>query len=111
MTWAPGEHVIPLNPRGDALRIQVWHNANAFELEGFSIQLVAIIDGRYYPVARYDTSHGSAPHRDVLNWDGSTYSKTPMRGGISLNEAFDEAFDDLEHNLNRYVEDFLRRRP
>lgn len=111
MTWAPGEHVWPVNSRGDELRVQVWHDANGHEIEGFSIQFVAVIDGDLRPVVRYDTSHGAEPHRDMLNWDGSTFKQDPMRDGISRAQAFTEALDDLDQHVDRYLEDFLRRRP
>ncbi|MCA9880764.1 MAG: hypothetical protein KC442_23365 [Thermomicrobiales bacterium] len=77
----------------------------------FSVQLVAVIDGALHSVARYDCSHGQPPHRDVLNWDGSTARKSSMRPGISNNQALNEAVDDFLDNWKRYVRDYLRRWP
>ncbi|MDQ2654633.1 MAG: hypothetical protein M3Z20_16495 [Chloroflexota bacterium] len=111
MTWAPGEHPLGLSPDGDELRIQVWHVANGHEIEYFSIQLVSIIDGEFREVARYDNSHGSYPHRDILNWDGSTREKIRMRDGLTATTAFREAFDTMLRHWQQYLRDYLRRRP
>lgn len=100
-----------LSPDGDELRIQVWHVANGHEIEYFSIQLVTVVDGEQRAVTRYDNSHGSYPHRDVLNWDGSTRDKIWMREGLTATEAFSEAFDTTLQHWQQFLHDFLRRRP
>lgn len=94
---------------GDEIRVRVRYEGR--HVVDFSIQLVALVNQTYRPVARYDCSHGSAPHRDILDWDGHTIRKTPMRESISYNEAFDEALDELMENWPRYIHDFLRTRP
>jgi hypothetical protein len=100
-----------LSPDGDELRIQVWHVANGHEIEYFSIQLVSIIDGEHREVTRYDNSHGSYPHRDILNWNGSTREKIQMRDGLTATEAFNEAFGAMLRYWEHYLGDYLRRRP
>lgn len=111
MTWAPGENPLPLSADGDELRIQVWHVVNGHEIEYFSIQLVTIVDGEYRAVTRYDNSHGSYPHRDILDWDGSTRESIRMREGLTATEAFNEAFDVMLRHWEHYLGDYLRRRP
>ena len=111
MTWPPGENLINLSADGDEIRIQVWHGAHGHEIEGFSIQLVTTTDGEQRSVVRYDNSHGSYPHRDILNWDGSTQRQIKMRDGLTVTEAFEEALGFMFDNWRQYVEDFMRRRP
>ena len=110
MTWQPGEEIIPLSPDGDELRIQVWHASNSYEIEYFSIQLVAVIEGQQQPVTRFDNSHGSQPHRDILNRDGSTLDKITMPAALTITEAFHVALEAMTHNWRAYLDDYLRRR-
>jgi hypothetical protein len=70
-----------------------------------------VIDGEQRAVTRYDNSHGSYPHRDILNWDGTTREKIRMREGLTATEAFSEAFDAMLQHWQQFLRDFLRRRP
>ena len=106
MTWPPGEHPLPIGDKGDEIRVRVWYARH--EVVDFSVQLVTLVSGEFRPVARYDCSHGSAPHRDILDWNGGTVRQTQMRPGISFHEAFDEAIDELLANWPRYIDDFHR---
>lgn len=89
VTWPHGEHPLPIGDKGEEIRVRVWYVNH--EIVDFSVQLVTLVGGEFRLVARYGCSHGSAPRRDILDWNGSTVRKTPMRPGISFNEAFDEA--------------------
>lgn len=109
MTWGPDELIVELRPGRVEIRVRVDQKGPVYR--DFSLQLIAIVNSSYLPVVRYDTSHGEAPHRDVLNWDSSTQRKAVMWEGLSYRQAFDYAYDDLVTNWERYVEDFLRRRP
>lgn len=72
----------------------------------FRVQYQAEIAGTLYPVVRYDTAHGY-PHRDLLDANGDTISKTPIGG--SLNYALGTAIDDIKDNWERYRLAFVRR--
>ncbi|MFT4041070.1 MAG: hypothetical protein QM692_23010 [Thermomicrobiales bacterium] len=109
MSWGPDELIIEFSPDYVELRVRV--DQDGPDYRDFSLQLVAIIEGEYFPVMLYDCSHGAAPHRDVLNWDGTTLRKTPVWSGLSYREAFNHAYDDLAVNWERYVDSFIRRRP
>lgn len=109
MSWGLHEITVPFEPDQVELRVRVDQDGHIYR--DFSLQLVVNVDGKYNPVVRYDCSHGTEPHRDILNWDGSTRTKTAMRRGIMRKQAFEEAFAELTTNWKRYVEDYLRRRP
>jgi hypothetical protein len=99
---------IPLNPRGDAIRVRIVRQGKTFV--DFVIQYEAFIDGRYRPVVRYDGSHGT-PHRDTLDWDDETIKKDWDLEATTHNDAVTEAIDDIQANWERYLDGFLRRRP
>jgi len=109
VTWNSDELIVEFSPDRVELRVRVDQDGPIYR--SFSLQLVAIVDGTRYPVVRCDCSHGSGPHRDFLNWDGSTQRKAAMWEGMTYRDAFDHAYDDFSTNWQRYVEDFLRRRP
>lgn len=71
----------------------------------FRIQYETMIGGSWYPVVRYDTSHGFA-HRDLINRKGEA-TKTPLF--ISdYNDALTFGENDLKANWVIYKERFLK---
>jgi hypothetical protein len=71
----------------------------------FRVQLETLLENHWYPVVRYDSSHGFA-HRDLLNRKGEI-TKTP----IFLHDYHDAltfAESDLRANWEIYKERFLR---
>lgn len=74
----------------------------------FVVQHETIIDGRTYPVVRYDGSHGQA-HRDRLDTRGRVVSKHWFQVGYA--EALALGIQDIRANWSRYREDFIRRLP
>jgi len=72
----------------------------------FSIQLETMIEGKWYPIVRYDTAHGFA-HRDLLSGKGETITKTPIFVR-DYNDALVFAESDLKANWVIYRERFLR---
>jgi len=72
----------------------------------FSVQFETSIEEKWYAVARYDTSHGYA-HRDLLNKNGETITKTPIFVR-DYNDALTFAESDLRANWMIYKERFLR---
>lgn len=63
------EFLIYLDPETRLCRYRHYHVSNAREIVEFRIQLEILVDEEWYPVVRYDTSHGS-PHRDILHPNG-----------------------------------------
>ena len=76
----------------------------------FVVQYEAFIDGQYRPVVRYDGSHGR-PHLDVLDWDGESIEKHWAQPGTTNNQALTEAINDIDSNSDRYLAEYLQRRP
>jgi hypothetical protein len=70
----------------------------------FRIQYETRIKEKWYPVVRYDNSHGFA-HRDFMERGGKT-TKTPLFIQ-NLNDAFTFAENDLKANWEIYKERFL----
>ncbi len=71
----------------------------------FRIQLETMIVSNWYPVVRYDTSHGFA-HRDLLNKKGEII-KTPIFIH-DYNDALTFSESDLKANWEIYKERFLK---
>ena len=97
-----------VNSRADFVRVRITYDRG--HVVKFTIQYEALVDDQYRNVVRYDTPHGF-PHRDTLNWDGTTLKKEPMQDAQTLDEAATVAITDLVSNREQYLEDFLRRRP
>jgi hypothetical protein len=90
-------------------RIRVRLQIQRGKVERYAVQYEAVIDGKIYPVVRYDSAHGY-PHRDLLDWNGNVGEKTwlaPMDYGIAATEAI-AAIDRDWPNLRT---EFLRLRP
>lgn len=73
----------------------------------FSVQYLARIQERWYPVVRFDTAHGR-PHMDVSNPDGTSF-RINLAPGLGYREVFNTAVDDVSRNWRRYREEFERR--
>lgn len=71
----------------------------------FSVQLEICVRGNWYPVVRYDTTHGFA-HRDFIHPDGRS-EKTPIFAQ-NYNDALTFAEGDLKDNWEFYRERFLK---
>jgi len=75
------------------------------EVMEFAVQYETFINGKWFPVVRYDTSHGFA-HRDLLNLKGEK-RKAPLF--ISdKNDALTFAESDIKDNWEVYKQRFLQ---
>lgn len=70
----------------------------------FVVQYETRLEGKWFPVVRYDTEHGFA-HRDLLDKKGSK-QKTPMFTK-DYNEALTFAEYDIKSNWMIYKQAFL----
>ena len=80
------------------------HTATRGRITNFRLQYETMVKGIWYPVVRYDMSHGFA-HRDLLNWR-SECVKTPLFMS-NLNDVLTFAESDLKINWEIYKERFL----
>ncbi|MBU0693999.1 MAG: hypothetical protein KKC11_04950 [Candidatus Omnitrophica bacterium] len=71
----------------------------------FTTQLEVCYENNWYPIIRYDTSHGFA-HRDFIHPSGRI-DKTPLFLQ-DYNEALIFAENDLKNNWELYREKFLK---
>lgn len=91
------EYLFYLSPQSkDRLRVEFHKEKN--EIRHFCVQYECNID-KWYPVVRYDTSHGFA-HKDLLHPDGSS-EKQPLPF-LTYNLALIHATQDLKQNWQRY---------
>jgi hypothetical protein len=95
------EYVIRIGP---ADRYRHLHIQERGKIVFFRIQYGTRIDNRWYPVVRYDTSHGFA-HRDMMSLKGSV-TKTPLFKQ-DYNDALTFAESDLKLNWEYYKSKFL----
>lgn len=84
-------------------RLRVWASREKNEIVEFAVQYEAEIGTSWYPIVRYDTSHGFA-HRDLIHLDGST-DKQPLLFE-SYNLALTYATQELKQNWQRYRHNF-----
>lgn len=89
----------------DGCRVRHTHICSYGKILEFILQLEINIEGKWYPIVRYDTSHGFA-HRDYCHPDGST-EKTPLFVS-NYNEALTFAQEDINLNWELYSEHFLK---
>ena len=73
----------------------------------YTVRYEAWIEGRAYPVVRYDSAHGRA-HRDTLDWTGEIVDKA-WRSFPSLDDAMTDAIDTIKAEWYSFREAFLRR--
>lgn len=70
----------------------------------FVVQYETKLEGKWFPIVRYDTEHGFA-HRDILNKKGRK-QKTPIFAR-NYNEALTFAEYDIKSNWKVYKQTFL----
>lgn len=99
---------IPIGLFGDFIRVAFVRDGK--QITFFVVQYFARIGGNEHQVLRFDTAHDFA-HCDILDWEGATIRKVPVREGIDYATAMNEVIADLKANWERYRADFLRRRP
>ncbi len=83
------------------LRVKVYREKN--KILEFLVQYEANIHGEWYPIIRYDTSHGFA-HRDLLHADGSV-EKEPLLWQ-NYNLALTYTTLDLKQNWQKYRQNY-----
>lgn len=88
----------------------MWFRTDGSTVMAFVVKLEAHIDGVYREVLRFDSAHGRS-HRDTLDWLGKTVRKRWSPVGTTNNEALTDAIADVELHWERYIGDFLRRKP
>lgn len=96
------EYVIRL---GSSDRYRHKHIRQKGRIVYFRVQYETMIEGKWYPVVRYDTVHGFA-HRDLIDIKGKIV-KTPLFIQ-DYNDALTFAESDLKANWGVYKERFLR---
>ncbi len=84
-------------------RLRVWASKERNKIVEFVIQYEAEIHDSWYPIVRYDTSHGFA-HRDLMHPDGSS-DKQPLFFE-SYNLSLTYASQELKQNWHRYRRNF-----
>jgi len=95
------EFVIPFTPQD---RYRHYHLRVKGQVIDFVVQYETFIKGEWFPVARYDTSHGFA-HRDLLTMKGQK-RKTPLFTA-DKNDALTFAENDIRDNWRVYKQRFL----
>ena len=95
------EYVIRIGPSD---RYRHFHIQERRKIMFFRVQFETRISNRWYPVVRYDTSHGFA-HRDMMSLSGSV-TKTPLFK-LDYNDALTFAESDLKLNWAIYKKRFL----
>ncbi len=73
----------------------------------FTIQYETLVNDRWLPVVRYDTSH-RITHKDILDLKGK--EKKVLLGITDLREALLLADNDIKTNWRKYKALFLRRK-
>src|SRR5215216_945578 len=86
---------IPLGLFGDFIRVAFVRDGKTIAF--FAVQYFARIDAVEREVMRYDTAHDFS-HCDLLDWNGATIRKVPMREGIDNATAMNEAIQGIKTN-------------
>ncbi len=86
-------------------RYRHYHIRFKKDVISFIVQYETKIEGRWFPVVRYDTKHGFA-HRDILDKKGKK-QKTPIFAK-DYSEALTFAEYDIQSNWKLYKQNFLR---
>lgn len=100
------EFTVRLGP-DDRLRYRIQPGRG--QVDDFVVQYEARIDDRFYPVVRYDCSHGRA-HKDTLSLGGRNVEKEWLENR-GLDDALQIANQDLRSNWPQYRDEFIRRMP
>lgn len=100
------EFLVPLG-RDNRLRYRIQPSRG--QVDDFVVQYEARVGDRFYPVVRYDCSHGRA-HKDTLDVVGRNIEKQWLEN-LSLADALQMADRDLRSNWPQYRDEFIRRMP
>jgi len=95
------EFVVPLSPND---RRRHKHISQKGKIIKFVVQYETKIEGKWYPVVRYDTAHNFA-HKDILH--PYKESEKIMILFKNYNEALTYADNDIKTNWKNYKEQFL----
>jgi len=95
------EFVIPFAPQD---RYRHYHLRIKGQVIDFVVQYEIFINKEWFPVVRYDTSHGFA-HRDLFNMKGQK-RKTPLFT-TDKNDALTFAENDIRDNWEVYRQRFI----
>jgi len=82
------------------------HEAEKGIIYAFSVQLEIRVEDKWFPVIRYDSTHGFA-HIDHYTPDGKK-KKTVLE--LDLNTALTLADWDINNNWENYIRDFWRKK-
>ena len=96
------EFVLPFSSED---RYRHYHLRIRNEVVDFSVQYETLINGKWFPVVRYDTAHGFA-HRDIFRIKGEK-RKTPIFVG-DKNDALTFAENDIKDNWEVYKQRFIQ---
>jgi len=94
------EYIIPYSENA---RKRHYHETAAGKVVKFMVQLETNYDGKWCEVVRYDCTHGFA-HRDSFNLSGNSKKEELS---LAFEEALTLADDDLDENLDSYIQRFL----
>ena len=103
--WETTGYEAQLGEPGDMLRVRI--RAERGRVTRYSVQWEAWIDGRAYPVMRYDTAHG-VPHRDRLDWEGRVISKRWDDPDADLGRTLNKAIAEVRANWPAFRREFIR---
>ena len=96
------EYVTPLGIDG---RRRTRHVRIGSKIIEFVVQYEIKINNEWYPIVRYDTSHGFA-HKDRLSYKGDVIKEEVPFNDFNLALTFAEK--DLKDNWQKYKEHFLK---
>lgn len=96
------EYVTPLGPDG---RRRTRHVRIGNKIVEFVVQYELGIEREWYPVVRYDSSHGFA-HRDRISFKGEVIKEELPIGDFNVALTFAEK--DLRENWQKYRGYFLK---
>ena len=90
-------------------RIRVRLQIERGEVLRYVVQYETVVEGKIYPVVRYDSAHGY-PHRDLLDWNGNVVERIWL-APVDYGAAATEAIAALDRDWPQPREAFLRTRP
>jgi hypothetical protein len=96
------EYLVPLGSDG---RRRVRHNKLRGKITEFMVQYEIFVEGKWYEVVRYDTSHGYA-HKDLIHADGRKEKFELFFKDLNICLTYAE--NDLRANWKDYRESFLK---
>jgi hypothetical protein len=107
--WATTNYRFALTSDEAADYVRVLLRVERGTVVRFTVQYEAVIEGKVYPVVRYDSAHGT-PHRDLLNWSGRVEEKLwlPAR---SFGAVATEAVATIKSEWRSLRAAFLEKRP